>query len=274
LLIKDSLQTFMTTYRMTTAISFSTHIKDHGCENPDPAIDVFNALKGRVDAGWPAVVGWGIPGVPGHVMMGVGYTDDHFFICRDTWAEDGSPFTSFFALADDRTWFCIWATWNASTWGTQTLRNGSSGTDVRRLQTFLNELFYTCTVDGVFGTGTENAVKAFQSDSGLTPDGVVGSNTYAKMKVAHIMRYDDYTANWRDLSLGKEGDDVAQLQMRLIWQPQHYLPGLATEDWSAADGIFGSATQTAVRNFQSDHGLPVTGIVSTLTFQKLTNEAH
>jgi peptidoglycan hydrolase-like protein with peptidoglycan-binding domain len=145
---------------------------------------------------------------------------------------------------------------------------------VRRLQRFLNEMFYTCAVDGVFGTGTENAVKAFQSDSGLTADGVVGSNTYAKMKVAHIMRFDDYTANWRDLSIGKKGDDVAQLQMRLIRQPQHYLPGLANEDWSAADGVFGSATQAAVINFQRDHGLPQTGTVSTLTFQALTNQAH
>jgi len=49
----------------------------------------------------------------------------------------------------------------------------------------------------------ENAVKAFQSDNALTADGIVGSNTYAKMKVAHIMRFDDYTGNWRDLSLGK-----------------------------------------------------------------------
>ncbi len=266
--IINDLQLFLTTYRSTTAIAFNVQFRDSGDGSGTTAAQVFAALQSRINAGWPALVGYGIPG-GGHVMMGVGYTDDNFYICRDTYTEDGSPFSSYFAFAGDRTWYCIWATWNASTWGTQTLRKTSSGTDVRRLQRFLNELFYTCAVDGNFGTGTENAVKAFQSDNGLSADGVVGPATYAKMKVAHIMRYDDYTASWRDLSTGKKGDDVAQVQMRLI--RRQYLPGLANSDWSAADGIFGSQTRAAVIAFQADHGLPQTGTVSTLTFQALTN---
>lgn len=264
--IINGLQAYLNAYGIQ---AYQTSIRDSGDGSGVTAAQVYAALQGRINAGWPALVGYGLNAGGGHVMMGVGYTDDNFYICRDTYTEDHSPFSRYFAFPGDRTWYCIWATWNASTWGTQTLRKGSSGTDVRRLQRFLNELFYTCTVDGQFGTGTENAVKAFQSDNGLTADGIVGSGTYSKMKVAHIMRYDDYTASWRSLRINKKGDDVAQLQTRLI--RRGYLPGLPTFNWSAADGIFGSQTQSAVIAFQADHGLPQTGTVSTLTFQALTN---
>lgn len=53
---------------------------------------------------------------------------------------------------------------------------------VSELQTNLNTLGYDCgAVDGVFGSKTENAVKAFQKANGLTVDGVVGSATLAKI---------------------------------------------------------------------------------------------
>lgn len=54
---------------------------------------------------------------------------------------------------------------------------------VSELQSNLNTLGYDCgAVDGVFGSKTENAVKAFQKANGLTVDGVVGSATLAKVK--------------------------------------------------------------------------------------------
>jgi len=36
-------------------------------------------------------------------------------------------------------------------------------------------------VDGDFGSATEAAVKSFQSDHGLTVDGIVGKNTWAEL---------------------------------------------------------------------------------------------
>jgi len=51
----------------------------------------------------------------------------------------------------------------------ETLRNGSRGESVKLLQKHLK-----LTEDGVFGNGTEAAVKKWQSDNNLTPDGVVG----------------------------------------------------------------------------------------------------
>lgn len=58
------------------------------------------------------------------------------------------------------------------------LRRGSSGDDVIKLQKKLkNWGYYSGAVDGVFGSGTEQAVMYFQRKNGLTPDGVVGAAT-------------------------------------------------------------------------------------------------
>lgn len=56
------------------------------------------------------------------------------------------------------------------------LKKGSSGDDVKKLQTKLG-----LNVDGIFGAGTENAVKDFQSKNGLTSDGIVGDTTWQKL---------------------------------------------------------------------------------------------
>jgi N-acetylmuramoyl-L-alanine amidase len=37
--------------------------------------------------------------------------------------------------------------------------------------------------DGIFGAGTENAVKAFQRHHGLTVDGIVGKITWTKLLI-------------------------------------------------------------------------------------------
>ncbi len=59
-----------------------------------------------------------------------------------------------------------------------TLREGDSGTLVRTLQQALKDQgFYKGDVDGKFGFGTTEAVKAFQRSRGLTPDGIAGQGT-------------------------------------------------------------------------------------------------
>jgi peptidoglycan hydrolase-like protein with peptidoglycan-binding domain len=60
-----------------------------------------------------------------------------------------------------------------------TLRKGSNGEGVTRLQELLRDIGYDPGgVDGEFGPGTESAVKRFQSEHGLDADGVVGPNTW------------------------------------------------------------------------------------------------
>jgi TP901 family phage tail tape measure protein len=64
-----------------------------------------------------------------------------------------------------------------------TLKKGSRGEDVKKLQRALNALGYNAgSVDGVFGSNTYNAVKAFQKAMGISADGIVGKNTKAKFK--------------------------------------------------------------------------------------------
>lgn len=63
-----------------------------------------------------------------------------------------------------------------------TLKKGSNGEAVRILQQKLTELgFLNDTIDGVFGTNTEMAVKTFQAANGLTVDGICGTQTWAKI---------------------------------------------------------------------------------------------
>lgn len=64
----------------------------------------------------------------------------------------------------------------------ETLYWGASGAQVRKLQTTLkNWGYYDGPVDGVYGGGTFEAVKAFQRKHGLTADGVVGPRTAEKL---------------------------------------------------------------------------------------------
>ena len=51
------------------------------------------------------------------------------------------------------------------------------GDDVRQVQEALVKVKISVTVDGVFGSGTDKAVKQFQQQKGLTADGVVGPAT-------------------------------------------------------------------------------------------------
>jgi hypothetical protein len=59
--------------------------------------------------------------------------------------------------------------------GRPTLRRGSTGDDVKRLQTALG----LTPADGIFGPGTEAAVRAFQRGQGLVPDGIIGPKSWA-----------------------------------------------------------------------------------------------
>lgn len=72
-----------------------------------------------------------------------------------------------------------------------TLRKGSRGVYVTLLQTELINKGYSCGssgADGIFGANTESAVKAFQRDSGLKVDGVVGSATWEALE-HEVIRY-------------------------------------------------------------------------------------
>ena len=57
-------------------------------------------------------------------------------------------------------------------------KQGSRGEEVTAIQTKLRESgYYNGKIDGIFGSGTKNALISFQKDNGLTDDGIAGSKT-------------------------------------------------------------------------------------------------
>lgn len=64
----------------------------------------------------------------------------------------------------------------------ENLRYGSRGDKVKELQQKLKRWgYYTGSIDGIFGSGTQAAVKKFQKKNGLTADGIVGPKTAAAL---------------------------------------------------------------------------------------------
>ncbi|MFM9282172.1 spore cortex-lytic enzyme [Paenibacillus jiagnxiensis] len=63
------------------------------------------------------------------------------------------------------------------------LKTGSANGDVWDLQYRLKTLgYYTQDMDGSYGSSTQNAVRKFQQDYGITPDGVAGEQTWKQLK--------------------------------------------------------------------------------------------
>lgn len=64
-------------------------------------------------------------------------------------------------------------------------RQGSTGSEVRQIQTKLKKWgYYGGSVDGIYGSATKSAVIYFQKKNGLTADGVAGPKTLAAMGIS------------------------------------------------------------------------------------------
>lgn len=143
------------------------------------------------------------------------------------------------------------------------LRVGSSGSDVKQLQTRLIELGYlTGKADGDFGTGTETAVKSFQKRNSVYDDGIAGPDTLTKLYSSSAKKANGSVASvgTGTLEVGSEGDAVRALQNRLI--KLKYLSGYS-------DGSYGDKTKAAVEAFQKNNGLNVDGKAGATTLAKL-----
>lgn len=73
---------------------------------------------------------------------------------------------------------------------------GSRGEEVRNVQSKLKELgYYTGAVDGIFGSKTQSAVKAFQRNCGLTADGIAGPKTLLYLGLGGASSSGSYSSN-------------------------------------------------------------------------------
>ena len=67
---------------------------------------------------------------------------------------------------------------------------GSEGEEVRQIQRKLRELgFYSGSVDGIYGTGTRNAVTSFQKSCGIKADGIAGPTTLLYLGISSSSGY-------------------------------------------------------------------------------------
>lgn len=138
------------------------------------------------------------------------------------------------------------------------LSNGSKGDQVKNLQSALKELgYYSSSIDGKFGSGTQKAVKAFQKMNGLSQTGVADMATQTLLfqgspRNANGLVISEQNKNvYETLSRGKKGEQVKTLQRRL--QELGYYTG-------KIDGDYGSGTLNAVKAFQKKAGLSKTGV--------------
>ncbi|MCL2578305.1 MAG: peptidoglycan-binding protein [Defluviitaleaceae bacterium] len=162
------------------------------------------------------------------------------------------------------------------------LRVGSAGNSVRLIQQAINKLaefipgLWQIAEDGIFGNGTREAVIAFQRIFGLVVDGIVGPNTWRRlMEEACIpvgggggTEFPPFPGT--NLGVGSSGTNVRLIQEAINrLAPCH--PGRL---WIlSADGQFGNITRDAIFTFQSIFGLPITGIVGQVTWDRLMREA-
>ena len=155
------------------------------------------------------------------------------------------------------------------------LRNGSTGTAVRELQFYLylmsayQSSIPSVTVDGVYGSGTAAAVRAFQRRYGLTVDGIVGLTTWTELyDQFRSIQSDNGTPNaypGTALRQGSSGQNVRLVQFWLKIARTVY----SSLNNVTVDGIFGSSTAAAVRRFQTYFGLTSDGVVGRTTWNKL-----
>ena len=137
------------------------------------------------------------------------------------------------------------------------VQEGSSGAEVTSLQQRLQQLgYFKANITGFFGSVTKEAVIQFQQAKGLTPDGIVGTNTEAALGEQPKSSPQPVSESSNGiLQLGDRGSQVSVLQ-----------ESLAAAGFSGgATGIFDEATQDAVRRFQQAKGLMVDGIVGSQT---------
>ena len=156
------------------------------------------------------------------------------------------------------------------------LRPGSSGSEVARMQTYLNGLrdvayptLIRLVVDGRYGSGTASTVMQYQVMNGLSMDGLIGRNTWDSI----VGEYNTLIGGSADtypgipLRPGSRSEDVRHMQQRLNEIARIY----TAVNSQTVDGAYGDNMTNAVRRFQAQFGLPSDGILGENTWNKIVS---
>ncbi|MDX2379694.1 MAG: peptidoglycan-binding protein [Acidimicrobiia bacterium] len=140
---------------------------------------------------------------------------------------------------------------------------GAGGAKVKTLQTALMAAGITVRggADGAFGAATKSALVSYQRAHGLSASGIVDAATAAKLGLgtpaaapAPTPTSGGSSNGYVGLAQGSRGDKVKELQQALLET------GLTVR--GGADGVFGSATRSALVIFQRVNGIGQTGVLT------------
>ena len=161
------------------------------------------------------------------------------------------------------------------------LSPGDTGDEVRMIQYYLQVVaaYYDTvpplTNTGVYDDATYQAVMAFQRTFGLTPDGIMGQQTWNELYKAYrgildstaVMEGGVVLYPGTVLRIGSQGEYVQILQEYLAYISE-FSPEIPAVQ---VTGVFGNQTQAAVIAFQNLFGLEAAGIVGPLTWDAIAS---
>ena len=165
----------------------------------------------------------------------------------------------------------------------EVLKVGERGSPVVELQYLLSfvadfvPFIPAPAVDGIFGEETEASLIAFQIYYGLDETGVADEAVWNKLRSVYIgllgsVPGDYYLANEAyvgyPVAAGSRGPFVNRIQTYLNYLSDYY-PDIPKLD---VDGVFGPATERAVRAFQRLFGIDESGAVGALSYNRLYSE--
>ena len=141
---------------------------------------------------------------------------------------------------------------------------------VRQVQSSLRrDGFYTSgNIDGVWGSGTESGVMAFQRDRNLTPSGRLDAATLHAM---NLVGPGSVGATGSGLSgqTASRGDGMEMPSRDMVRRAQSTLRRDGYYNTGSIDGVWGSGTESAVIAYQRDRNLNVTGRLDAPTLQAM-----
>ena len=159
-----------------------------------------------------------------------------------------------------------------------TVKGGTKGNDAYWVQSILENLGYTITVDGSYGNGTASTVKQFQSKNGISADGTAGLATIVALHIKWCEKKgvspkpsprssiaynaDEYLKPSTSIRSGSSGEGVRWVQAILfnLGYPM------------TVDGSYGAGSIAVVKLFQRVNGLDQDGNVGPATRSKLESE--